>query len=112
MTSTDLDLNKWRVVITATQEADFIWLEEGEEPTIGPAGEPIDTEKSRIVQTILQNTVKIQQETTPTGGHFKMVTLAFDAPANSQTVFTHTWPFQSMSLAELYIQLLIWTVIS
>lgn len=85
-------LNQWRVIVTATQLEDFVWREETEgAPVVSSTGAAIDTAKSRIYYTIDMNEVKIQEEETPTGGHFYVEQRKCSCPANQTS--THITSF-------------------
>lgn len=86
-------LNKWRVVVTATQEFDYIWRDEDEDaPTVSSTGQPIDANKSLIIETLEEEEVKIKEEDTPTGGHFFVKNMKFVCPTGSSTHIM-TFPF-------------------
>ncbi len=87
-------LNRWRVIITATQAEDYVWRDEDEgEPTVGSGGEPIDTAKSRIVRTVEDNVVEILEEVNKTGGHFKFESITVSCPANQVTTHQISYPY-------------------
>lgn len=86
--------NRWRVVITATQATEFVLrTEEQGPPVVGPAGEPIDTAKSRVVDYRDDGEVRIKEMETLTGTYFKIGHIKIVAPAG-QTVF-HVETFDS-----------------
>ncbi len=87
-----VNVNKWRVVITANQAEDFVWRDENQDaPVVGPTGEPIDTAKSRIVEVREQNEVIIQEEKIKTGGNFKFESIKITAAANTITEQDFSW---------------------
>lgn len=76
--------NKWRVIITSTQEEAFVVLaEDNEPPTTGPNGEAIDTDKSRIVETREENLVRVSEMTTKTNTYYQVRSLKITAAANT-----------------------------
>ena len=85
------DIYKWRVFCTTTSTYQFVWAED--EPTTCPTdtSHTIDPSKSVIVEVREENTVKIKEENTPTGGNFRAETVAFDIPANSTVSQDFSW---------------------
>ncbi len=61
----------------------------------------IDLASVRITDTISKNIVKVQEETTPTGGHFHAVTKVINATASTTTTADYTWPFP-ISISAIY----------
>lgn len=89
------DLFGWRVVIASTQlhDTDLVWRTDDQgEPTVSSNGDPIDTEKSRIVETRISNEIKIKEENVKTGGGFSFGQVHFPIPANQTVTEINTWP--------------------
>lgn len=92
-TTSKITVRKWRVVVTATQQFDYVWKDENEgEPTVSSTGQPIDIGKSKVVREILGNQVKIQEEAISTGGHFYVSQNKYTCPGNQMTEHVITFP--------------------
>jgi hypothetical protein len=84
--------NNWRVIITATQNAGYVLRTQDQgAPAAGPEGEPIDLDKSRIINHRNENTVKIQEMRIETGGKYQIVNSKITTPANQTTVTARTF---------------------
>ena len=86
--------NNWRVIITATQQSDYVLRTETQgPPSVGPNGEPIDLGKSRIVGHRNEQEMKIKEMKVLTGGRYQLVHTKIVAPANQTT--SHTMSFDA-----------------
>ena len=84
---------KWRVIITATQQEDYVYRGEGQGPPIvGPAGEPIDTEKSRIVDTREEEKITVKEMETATGTYYQTRHTKVVCAPNTTTQEVITFP--------------------
>ena len=87
------DWYNWRVIITATQQADYVLrTEEQGAPIVGPGGEPIDTAKSRIVGHREDGEIKIKEMNVLTGGRYQVKHTKVSAPPNQTTVHNISFP--------------------
>jgi hypothetical protein len=78
--------NNWRVIVTATQNADYVLRTETQgAPSVSSAGEPIDLSKSRIISHRTENLVKIKEMRIETGGKFQISYSKIVAPPNQIT---------------------------
>lgn len=91
--------------LTDNRDETWILSENDAKPTTCPVNSTheIDDMQTTIVRTIDENKVQIQEETTPTGGHFAAITLRLLAKPNS-TTFEHVyWPFPISALGVDFI---------
>lgn len=89
------DLYKYQVYCTSDAQHEYLWLESTDpEPTTCPVNTAhgIDPQFTSIIDQNLSNDIHIQEESTPTGGHFKVITKAFTAAPSDTTIFTFNWP--------------------
>lgn len=85
--------HKWSVIITATQAEDYVYRSESQgPPVVGPAGEPIDAAKSRIIDTIEENKVAVKEMETETGTYFQIKHISIDCPPAVTTTYSVTFP--------------------
>lgn len=87
-------LNKWQVYCKDEKTRKYIWLEEGDEPSVCPTdtGHSIDTTTMSIYEIKKNDLITIREENTPTGGNFRAETVSFDIEANSVGVHEVSWP--------------------
>jgi hypothetical protein len=84
--------NNWKVIITATQNADYVLRTEDQgAPVVASGGEPIDLDKSRIITHRNENVFKIKEMTIQTGGKYQIVHSKIVALANQTTVMARTF---------------------
>jgi len=86
-------VNKYRFHCVTENAVKDVW--DVEPPTKCPVdtAHTIDASSMRIVGTRGDNMVKIQEESTPTGGNFTIKSLKFECPANSESHAYMTWPY-------------------
>lgn len=58
----------------------------------------IDTNSIRITQKVSDNLVQVQEESTPTGGHFKSISKSIDILANETKFDDNVWDFNISAL--------------
>jgi hypothetical protein len=84
---------KWRVIITSTQQEDYVYRGEGQgPPVVGPGGEPIDTEKSRVVDTREEEKITVKEMETATGTYYQTRHTKIVCPPNVTTQEVITFP--------------------
>lgn len=77
---------KWRVIVTATQQASYVYRGENQgPPVVGPEGEPIDTEKSRVVDTREESKITIREMEILTGTYYQTRHVKIVCPPNVTT---------------------------
>jgi hypothetical protein len=84
----------WRVKCTTDDTYEYVW--HYEEPTVCPkknATHSIDASKTTVVDKIEENMMKVQEESTPTGGHFKCECMVIDIAANETKVQDISWVY-------------------
>lgn len=79
-----------------------VWREESDPvPTKCPddTSHVINTTSIRIVERVEENNVKVQEETIPTGGHFKALGRKMDIAANETKTKDEVFPFDISAMA-------------
>jgi len=95
-------LYKYRVKCLNDNRDEFWYLpEDAPVPTTCPinTAHQIDTTQTTIVDTIDDKSIRIKEETTPTGGHMGTQSVRIDAKANSWTTKELWWPFPISALS-------------
>jgi hypothetical protein len=91
-------VNQYRVYCTTDSKYVTIW--DTTEPTTCPEnnGHSIDTNATTILDTIADTTVTIQEEQTPTQGHFAARTIKVNATKNTVTQSNIWWDYPISAL--------------
>lgn len=69
-----MPVRKYRVWCDTDSQWEYVWLDDTQgEPTVCPTNtaHTIDTSKTSIVEEVIEDTVTIKEENTPTGGHYQ-----------------------------------------
>lgn len=90
---------KYRIRCTTDNKFEYVWAEES--PTTCPTNtsHTIDTSKTSIVETKVDESLFIKEETVPTGGHFKTETIVMNINASSTFEQAYTWAYPISILA-------------
>lgn len=96
-------LYKYRIYCTTEGKYEYQWSESV--PTTCPTNtaHTIDATKITIVDSLDPNEVKIQEEATPTGGHFQIATMKVNALKNATSMATLSWPYPISALSMRYV---------
>jgi hypothetical protein len=86
------EVNYYKIFCTTDNKFEYVW--DVVPPIKCPvnASHTIDTNSIAIVRTVSQNTVMIEEEETPTGGHFRVETIKMSIDANETKSLDVTWP--------------------
>lgn len=91
----EIILYKWRVFCTTDSKYEVTWRQEDDEPTTCPVNtaHTIDAGQNRIMHFRKPDIIKVKEEDTPTGGHYRLASIQFDAAPNTTTSHTVSFPF-------------------
>jgi len=91
---TSIRLEKWRLWCTTDSKYEYVWLEEGNVPTVCTSNttHSIDILQNRIMEIRDPIEISIKEETTPTGGNYAIGSIAFDALPNQITSNVTVFP--------------------
>lgn len=99
---------RWRVHCT-TEGADKFWIlgEDEATPTTCPTNtaHTIDSGKTAILNTISEVIIKIKEESQETGGNFQATTMDFNAPPNTTTSSSLSFPHPISALSLEFVTL-------
>jgi hypothetical protein len=91
-----MSINKWQVFCITENKWVYSWLDETQsKPTLcfNNNGHQINTESQQIVDSTQILTVKIEQESVPTGGNYSCQGFIMEIPPNSTNTEVVAWPF-------------------
>ena len=94
---------KYKVFCITTHSEEFIWSEEPPTKCPSDPSHEINTDSISIINQISENKIKIEEESTPTGGHFRVETVSImNIPANESVDTDIFYPIP-ISVLELKI---------
>ena len=96
---------RYKIFCITENAYQYIWLNESENaPTTCPVntGHTVNTSLVRIVEERASSKIHIQQESVLTGGHYRWLTIVFDAAPNTETIYTFSYPFHLSMLSAMY----------
>lgn len=93
------EIFKYRVRCLTDEKDEYTWEEE--EPTVCPtnSSHTIDASLTTQVDSVKSSVFTVQEESTPTGGHFETRSIRIDAAPNGVTCKTMVWPYPVSALA-------------
>ena len=82
---------KYRVFCPEEGDFNIIWSES--EPDKCKNGHSVDPNQTTIIDEVSSELIKIKEEETPTGGHYRVASIILTAGPLSTTIINHSFPY-------------------
>ena len=86
------EVNYYKIFCTTDNKFEYVWDVVPPNKCPVNAAHTVDTNSVAITRTVSENSVKIQEEETPTGGHFRVETITMAVAASETKSLDVTWP--------------------